>query len=129
MALWTGSRKWLALGPDPTRVKYKSLMPPTTRSQANQLVFGSLIPPYYFAVPYADLSDFSFVWLKRILPDHPLFRDPFNSENRLTPKDAELCEMAHWDSVRYPHKDQQFFEDGMTKAFIEVLSELRARAG
>ena len=83
-------------------------------------------PPYYFAVPYADLSDFFFVWLKRVLPDHPLLRDPFNSENRLTPKDSELCEMARWDSARYPHKDQQFFEDGMTKAFIEgrrILNE------
>ena len=26
-------------------------------------------PPYYDAVPYADLSDFFFVWLKRTLPD------------------------------------------------------------
>ena len=29
-------------------------------------------PPYYFAVPYADLSDFFFVWLKRALPEHHL---------------------------------------------------------
>ena len=76
-------------------------------------------PPYYFAVPYADLSDFFFVWLKRVLPNHPLLRDPFNSENRLTPKDSELCEMARWDTLRYPHKDQQFFEDGMARAFAE----------
>ena len=83
-------------------------------------------PPYYFAVPYADLSDFFFVWLKRILPDHPVLRDPFNSETVLTPKDAELCEMARWDPVRYPHKDQQFFEDGMARAFTEgrrILNE------
>ncbi|MDE0143355.1 MAG: hypothetical protein OXI80_09140 [Caldilineaceae bacterium] len=82
-------------------------------------------PPYYFAVPYADLSDFFFVWLKRALPDHPLLNDPFNLENRLTPKDPELCEMAHWDSVRYSHKDQQFFEDGMTAAFAEGRRLLR----
>ena len=25
-------------------------------------------PPYYDAIPYADLSDFFFVWLKRALP-------------------------------------------------------------
>ena len=54
-------------------------------------------PPYYFAVPYADLSDFFFVWLRRALPDHPLLRDPFDPENRLTPKGPELCEMARWD--------------------------------
>ena len=51
-------------------------------------------PPYYFAVPYADLSDFFFVWLKRVLPNHPLLRDRFDSTNPLTPKDRELCEMA-----------------------------------
>ena len=29
-------------------------------------------PPYYDAVPYADLSDFFLVWLKRILPNYSL---------------------------------------------------------
>ena len=82
-------------------------------------------PPYYFAVPYADLSDFFFVWLKRALPDHPLLRDPFDPENRLTPKDPELCEMAHWDSKRYSHKDQRYFEDGMAAAFAEGRRVLR----
>lgn len=76
-------------------------------------------PPYYFAVPYADLSDFFFVWLKRALPGHPLVRDPFNSQNELTPKEAEICQMAHWDSVRYPHKDKEFFEAAMQRAFAE----------
>jgi putative DNA methylase len=83
-------------------------------------------PPYYFAVPYADLSDFFFVWLKRSLPGYALLRDPWNPANPLTPKDAELCEMAHWDSLRYPHKDQSFFEQGVTAAFTEgrrVLKE------
>jgi adenine-specific DNA methylase len=82
-------------------------------------------PPYYFAVPYADLSDFFFVWLKRSLPGHPLLHDPFDSENVLTPKDQELCEMAHWDQVRYAHKDQAFFEEGMKRAFAEGRRVLR----
>ena len=76
-------------------------------------------PPYYFAVPYADLSDFFFVWLKRTLLNHPMLRDPFDPENLLTPKDRELCEMAHWDPERYSHKDKSFFEEGMRKAFAE----------
>ena len=83
-------------------------------------------PPYYFAVPYADLSDFFFVWLKRLIPGYPFLRDPFDPKNALTPKGPELCEMARWDSTRYPHKDQQFFEDGMARAFAEgrrILSE------
>lgn len=82
-------------------------------------------PPYYFAVPYADISDFFFVWLKRVLPGHPLLTDPSDSKNRLTPKKAELCEMKHWDAVRYPEKDKQFFEDGMASAFSEGRRILR----
>jgi adenine-specific DNA methylase len=82
-------------------------------------------PPYYFAVPYADLSDFFFVWLKRALPGHPLLRDPFDPANPLTPKTRELCEMAHWDPDRYANKDQRFFEDGMAKAFTEGRRVLR----
>ena len=83
-------------------------------------------PPYYFAVPYADLSDFFFVWLKRTLPSYSRLPDPFDPDNPLTPKGPELCEMARWDPVRYPHKDQGFFEDGMAKAFAEgrrILNE------
>jgi adenine-specific DNA methylase len=86
-------------------------------SNAAGVVFTD--PPYYFAVPYADLSDFFFVWLKRTLPKHPLMRDPFDPKNPLTPKEGELCEMAHWDSSRYSHKDKAFFEEGMRQAFVE----------
>ena len=76
-------------------------------------------------MPYADLSDFFFVWLKRALTNHPLLNDPFDPDNQLTPKAEELCEMAHWDSERYPHKDKQFFEDGMAVAFTEGRRVLR----
>ena len=47
-------------------------------------------PPYYFAVPYADLSDFFMVWLKRSMPDSPLLVDRFDPSNPLSPKDREL---------------------------------------
>lgn len=76
-------------------------------------------PPYYFAVPYADLSDFFFVWHKRAFPNNPLMRDPFDASNPLSPKGPELCEMAHWDSERYGHKDKLYFENGMAAAFSE----------
>lgn len=82
-------------------------------------------PPYYFAVPYADLSDFFFVWLRRSLASSTSHMD-FRGSNALTPKEPELCEMAHWDSERYAHKDQAFFEDGMAHAFAEgrrILNE------
>jgi putative DNA methylase len=41
-------------------------------------------PPYYDAVPYADLSDYFFVWLKRALPDSLNV-----SRESLTPKSRE----------------------------------------
>jgi putative DNA methylase len=81
-------------------------------------------PPYYFAVPYADLSDFFYVWAKRVLPGHPLMQS-LEPNNPLTPKKEELCEMAHWDPVRYPHKNKEFFENGMAEAFAEGNRVLR----
>jgi ribA/ribD-fused uncharacterized protein len=73
-------------------------------------------PPYYDAVPYSDLSDFFFVWLKRALPGHPLLRDPFNSANPLTPKVAEIVQ-DETKKVDSRTKDRQFFEDSMAEAF------------
>lgn len=72
-------------------------------------------PPYYNAVPYADLSDFFYVWLRRSLRSvHPaLFAEP------LSPKAEECCEMAGWDPDRYALKDGKWFESQMTKALAE----------
>lgn len=75
-------------------------------------------PPYYDAVPYADLSDFFFVWLKRTLPGHPLLRDPFDPKNTLTPKTREAVQ----DEIKHVNgrpKDRAFFEEMMAKAFAE----------
>lgn len=72
-------------------------------------------PPYYNAVPYADLSDFFYVWLKRTLSEvHPELL-----ATKLAPKDAEITEMAGWDSDRYAHKDKAFYEREMGKAMLE----------
>jgi adenine-specific DNA methylase len=72
-------------------------------------------PPYYDAVPYADLSDFFYVLLKRStgqwFPD--LFRSP------LTPKTAELIEERSHASLKQ-RKNKQFYEDGMASAFREM---------
>ena len=82
-------------------------------------------PPYYDAVPYADLSDFFLVWLKRALPDHALLQDPFDFNNRLSPKMAEAVQ----DETKLIHgrpKDREWFEETMADAFAEgrrVLSE------
>jgi adenine-specific DNA methylase len=75
-------------------------------------------PPYYDAVPYADLSDFFLVWLKRALPGHALLRDPFDPENSLTPKTREAVqdETKHDDGRP---KDRAWFEETMAQAFAE----------
>ena len=82
-------------------------------------------PPYYDAVPYADLSDFFFVWLKRMLPDHPLLRDPFDPENSLTPKTRESVQNERSQSENGRAKDKTFYEEAMARAFAEGRRVLR----
>ncbi len=80
-------------------------------------------PPYYDAVPYAALSDFFFVWLKRALPQHTLLRDPFDVANALTPKLAEIVQ----DEIQKSDggvKDRGFFEYQMARAFATGRSAL-----
>lgn len=82
-------------------------------------------PPYYDAIPYADLSDFFFVWLKRALPAHSLLYDPFDSGNMLSPKRQEAVQ----DETKKDNgqiKDKEWFENTMAKVFAEghrVLSD------
>lgn len=66
-------------------------------------------PPYYDAVPYADLSDFFYVWLKRSLP---LTLSP-SFMGSLTPKDEECIA----DPVK--GKDRAYFERSMQAALAE----------
>jgi putative DNA methylase len=81
-------------------------------------------PPYYDAVPYADLSDFFFVWLKRALPGHPLLRDPFDAANPLTPKRREAVQdETKRDDGRL--KDRAWFEETMARAFAQGRCVLR----
>lgn len=78
-------------------------------------------PPYYINVPYADLSDFFYVWLKRAIGDlYPeLFATP------LTPKTEEIAQMQHWDPVRYKEKGKTWFESMLTKSFQEINRVLK----
>lgn len=83
-------------------------------------------PPYYDAVPYADLSDFFFVWLKRALPGHPLLRDPFDLANPLTPKAREAVQNERALTTDGRPKDKAFYEEAMARAFAEGRRVLRA---
>ncbi len=81
-------------------------------------------PPYYDAIPYADLSDFFFVWLKRLLPGNRLLRDPFDATNPLTPKQFEAVQ-DETKSVDGQPKDGIFFERTMAQSFAEGRRILR----
>jgi len=68
-------------------------------------------PPYYDVIPYSDLSDFFYVWLRRLLVD--IYPNLFST--LLTPKANELIA----DSIRAGGEEQAkaFFEQGMIQVF------------
>ncbi len=78
-------------------------------------------PPYYDSVPYADLSDFFYVWLRRNLADEhsSVFYTP------LTPKMEEIVQLAERNE-RYSHKDKQHYELQLKQAFTEAARTLES---
>ena len=81
-------------------------------------------PPYYDAISYSDLSDFFMVWLKRMLPDHPLFHNTLQSADVQSYKSLEIVQ----DDAKRDHgqeKDRRYFEQAMAKAFNEGHRLLR----
>jgi len=76
-------------------------------------------PPYYDAVPYADLSDFFYVWLKRTIGH--LYPDVFSTP--LTPKKEEIVQHNLRSKSRVEGK--AFYVQEMTKAFKEAHRVLK----
>jgi putative DNA methylase len=76
-------------------------------------------PPYYDNVPYSDLSDFFYVWLKRTIGDlYPeLFATP------LTPKSEEIVQDPNRQGGR--EAARAFFEQMLTQAFREIHRVLK----
>jgi ribA/ribD-fused uncharacterized protein len=72
-------------------------------------------PPYYDAVPYADLSDFFYVWLKRMLRNS--FPEAFAGV--LSPKELEVVQLAER-NAKYSYKTKDNFERLMTEAMAEA---------
>jgi putative DNA methylase len=76
-------------------------------------------PPYYNAIPYADISDFFYVWLRRILGDQ--YPEVFSKPT--TPKSEELA-------LRLPHAEipdehtPEWYEEGMALAFQYACDSL-----
>jgi putative DNA methylase len=85
-------------------------------------------PPYYDAIPYSDLMDFFYVWLRRTLAGtDQVYDGPFKQS--LSPKwdhnsnDGELID----DSSRHGNdaaKSKQVYEDGMARVFVQCAESL-----
>lgn len=76
-------------------------------------------PPYYDNVPYAALSDFFYVWLKRVVGD--LYPELFTTP--IVPKDDE----AIMEPARHPTATEakDFFESKIGASFREIHRVLR----
>ena len=72
-------------------------------------------PPYYDNVPYADLSDFFYVWLRRALDGS--YPELFSTV--ATPKASELVAFAHRHS-NDKKEARSFFLKGMGKALSAI---------
>lgn len=72
-------------------------------------------PPYYDAVPYADLSDFFYVLLKRMIGG--AFNGLFPED--LSTKRGEIVQLAERNAT-YSYKTKEYFEDGMRNALAEA---------
>jgi adenine-specific DNA methylase len=104
------------------------LIPDVRQGSATELpypdeYFDAVItdPPYYDNVPYAYLSDFFYVWLKRMLYDiHPeLFSTP------LTPKSKEIVAYTIGKTWEEAKKE---FEEKLSLAFKEIQRVLKPDA-
>ena len=87
-------------------------------------------PPYYDAIPYSDLMDFFYVWLRRalhgVVPDSdPAFAGPLGPKWNTVDGDGELID----DASRFGGDkalSKQTYEDGMARAFQACHAALNA---
>jgi putative DNA methylase len=107
----------IAASPAPTIV----LSSATKVAEATSASFDLILtdPPYYDAIPYADVSDFFYVWLRRSIGT----RFPKEFEHALVQKENELTQHAGrfgGDNKRA----KQHYEDGMAAAFSSAHTRL-----
>ena len=73
-------------------------------------------PPYYDNVPYADLSDYFYVWLKRSIGD--IFPDLFSTPTTLKNQEAVANPFRQSDAIK-------FFENALSESFREIHRVLK----
>lgn len=76
-------------------------------------------PPYYDNIPYSYLSDFFYVWLKRMLGS--IYPEYFSTS--LTPKKQEI--VAYSNLPGGFEEGKQFFESMLKKSFQEIYRILK----
>ena len=77
-------------------------------------------PPYYFAIPYAELSDFFYVWLRRFLEA----THPHLLKREVTPKEEEAIQnLPHSQAVG--QKDRAHFEEQIFRSLVTGREELK----
>jgi len=85
-------------------------------------------PPYYDAIPYSDLMDFYYIWLRRSIGDlngllAAAFREPLSPKWDHEKNDGELID----DASRHGGdtlKSKKIYEEGMYRAFQACCSSL-----
>ncbi len=93
-------------------------------------VFDAIItdPPYYDAIPYSDLMDFFYVWLRRCLMGLSVefdesFREPLGPKWDASRNDGELID----DASRHggdATKSKETYENGMARVFKRCAAAL-----
>ena len=81
---------------------------------STEAIFVSTDPPYFDNVPYADISDYFYVWLRRSM--RPIFADLFSTV--AVPKADELVAFAY----RHANKEAAavFFIEGIGRAMRQL---------
>jgi putative DNA methylase len=113
MVDWT----WKAVETTPAKADGKALQ---GDAQTQSTSIGKIVstdPPYYDNIGYADLSDFFYVWLRRLLKS--VYPDLFAT--LAVPKAEELVATPYRHGSK--EKAEAFFLDGMTKAMNRLAEQ------
>jgi putative DNA methylase len=98
--------------PTPTGTIFQSDARKTTQKPASVVI--STDPPYYDNIPYSNLSDFFYMWLRRTMQD--VFPELFSTVR--VPRTEEL--VANQFRLGGKDKAERFFETGMEDALSNI---------
>ena len=122
---WSGAIDWIARAIEKLPGQGKGFVSRANAAHPINLnrAIISTDPPYYDNVPYADISDFFYVWLRRSLKNIDEYRKEL-FDTLLTPKAEEIVA----DSVRHGSKQkaETHFERGINQAFVEIRNVVHA---